>query len=106
ELGLLPRLSRRQLRLGGRGWRGRSDGARAPARSSAGPIRGRAGDDRTRAERTGGGAQLTTPRPTGDQFMSNIDPTLERNRAFAEAGSHEGAMVFPALRLFVITCLD
>lgn len=38
--------------------------------------------------------------------MSNIDPTLERNRAFAEAGSHEGAMVFPALRLFVITCLD
>jgi carbonic anhydrase len=31
---------------------------------------------------------------------------LERNRAFAAAGAHEGAVVFPALQLFVITCLD
>jgi carbonic anhydrase len=31
---------------------------------------------------------------------------LERNRAFAAAGGHEGAVVFPNLRLFVITCLD
>jgi carbonic anhydrase len=38
--------------------------------------------------------------------MSNIDPALERNRAFAAAGGHEGAIVFPNLRLFVITCLD
>ena len=38
--------------------------------------------------------------------MSNIDPTLERNRAFAAAGGQEGAVVFPTLRLFVITCLD
>src|SRR5215467_9615275 len=37
---------------------------------------------------------------------SNIDPALERNRAFAAAGGHEGAVVFPNLRLFVITCLD
>src|SRR3982074_3677722 len=37
---------------------------------------------------------------------ANIDPTLERNRAFAAAGGHEGAVVFPNLRLFVITCLD
>jgi carbonic anhydrase len=35
-----------------------------------------------------------------------MDITLERNRAFAAAGGHEGAVVFPALRLFVITCLD
>jgi len=47
--------------------------------------------------------------------MSNREPTphaadiasaLERNRAFAAAGGHEGAVVFPTLRLFVITCLD
>jgi carbonic anhydrase len=37
---------------------------------------------------------------------TNIDPALERNRAFAAAGGHEGAVVFPDLRLFVITCLD
>jgi carbonic anhydrase len=35
-----------------------------------------------------------------------FDSTLERNRAFASAGGHEGAVVFPNLRLFVITCLD
>jgi carbonic anhydrase len=38
--------------------------------------------------------------------MSNIDSALDRNRAFAAAGGHEGAVVFPTLRLFVITCLD
>jgi carbonic anhydrase len=37
---------------------------------------------------------------------ANIDPALERNRSFAAAGGHEGAVVFPDLRLFVITCLD
>jgi carbonic anhydrase len=37
---------------------------------------------------------------------ANIDPALQRNRAFAAAGGHEGAVVFPNLRLFVITCLD
>jgi carbonic anhydrase len=31
---------------------------------------------------------------------------LERNRAFAAAGGHEGAVVLPNLNLFVITCLD
>jgi carbonic anhydrase len=35
-----------------------------------------------------------------------IDSVLERNRAFAAAGGHEGAVVFPRLRLLVITCLD
>jgi carbonic anhydrase len=37
---------------------------------------------------------------------TGIEPALERNRAFAAAGGHEGAVVFPDLRLFVITCLD
>src|SRR6516165_10461028 len=36
----------------------------------------------------------------------NIDTAFERNRAFAAAGGHEGAVVFPNLRLFVVTCLD
>jgi carbonic anhydrase len=36
----------------------------------------------------------------------NIDSALERNRAFAAAGGHQGAVMFPNLRLFVITCLD
>jgi carbonic anhydrase len=38
--------------------------------------------------------------------MSGIDSTLERNRAFAAGGGHEGAVVFPELRLFVVTCVD
>jgi carbonic anhydrase len=40
------------------------------------------------------------------QGSPNIESALERNRAFAAAGGHEGAVVFPNLRLFVITCLD
>jgi carbonic anhydrase len=38
--------------------------------------------------------------------MTGIESALERNRAFAAAGGHEGAVVFPDLRLFVVTCLD
>ncbi|HEY2160742.1 MAG TPA: carbonic anhydrase [Solirubrobacteraceae bacterium] len=38
--------------------------------------------------------------------MNGIESAFERNRAFAAAGEHEGAVVFPNLRLFVITCLD
>jgi carbonic anhydrase len=42
--------------------------------------------------------------------MTQVDigsgAALARNRAFAAAGGHEGAVVFPQLRLFVITCLD
>ncbi|MGO9487530.1 MAG: carbonic anhydrase [Solirubrobacteraceae bacterium] len=37
---------------------------------------------------------------------ANIDPALERNRRFAAAGAYEGAVMFPELGLFVITCLD
>jgi carbonic anhydrase len=35
-----------------------------------------------------------------------IEAAIERNRAFAAAGGHKNAVVFPNLRLFVITCLD
>src|SRR6204780_2261688 len=42
----------------------------------------------------------------GQLGANNIDAVLERNRAFAAAGGHHGAVVFPALSLFVITCLD
>jgi carbonic anhydrase len=42
----------------------------------------------------------------GQLGVANIESALERNRAFAAAGGHEGAVVFPKLRLFVITCLD
>ena len=38
--------------------------------------------------------------------MTGIDSALERNRAFAARGGQDGAVVFPNLRLFVVTCLD
>jgi carbonic anhydrase len=41
-----------------------------------------------------------------DRGAGGIETALERNRAFAAHGGHEGAVVFPKLRLFVITCLD
>jgi carbonic anhydrase len=37
---------------------------------------------------------------------TGIDSALERNRAFAASGGHQGAVVFPELRLFVVTCID
>jgi carbonic anhydrase len=43
---------------------------------------------------------------SGESNAANIDSALERNRAFAAAGGHQGAVVFPKLSLFVITCLD
>jgi carbonic anhydrase len=38
--------------------------------------------------------------------MTGIESALERNRTFGASGGHEGAVVFPELRLFVVTCLD
>jgi carbonic anhydrase len=62
------------------------------ATPSAGPVLGQA---------TGvGPAGLSEPGAAG------IESVLARNRAFAAAGGHEDAVVFPNLRLFVITCLD
>jgi carbonic anhydrase len=49
------------------------------------------------------GFELGSPSQPG---ATNINSALERNRAFAAAGGHKGAVVFPKLRLFVITCLD
>ena len=49
------------------------------------------------------GLDLTTPSRPG---AGNLEAVVERNRAFAAAGGHQGAVVFPTLRLFVITCLD
>ena len=49
------------------------------------------------------GFELAEP----DQLeAANIETALARNRAFAAAGGHQDAVVFPNLRLFVITCLD
>lgn len=52
-------------------------------------------------------------RATGFELGAPDDPgaprfasALARNRAFAAAGGHEGAVVFPTLGLFVITCCD
>ena len=59
------------------------------------------------------GANSEVGRATGFELASRgqpsaagIESALERNRAFAAAGGQEGAVVFPTLRLFVITCLD
>jgi len=43
---------------------------------------------------------------SGQPSAGNFETALARNRAFAAAGGHQGAVVFPSLRLFVITCLD
>ena len=49
------------------------------------------------------GFELASP---GQPAAANVEAVLERNRAFAPTGGHQGAVVFPNLRLFVITCLD
>jgi carbonic anhydrase len=52
---------------------------------------------------------LTAPEATPEAAptpAAGITTALERNRAFAAGGGQEGAVVFPALRLFVISCLD
>jgi carbonic anhydrase len=42
----------------------------------------------------------------GQPTAGNVEAALARNREFAAAGGHEGAVVLPHLNLFVITCLD
>jgi carbonic anhydrase len=49
------------------------------------------------------GFELASP---GQPTTADVEVALERNRAFAAAGGHHDAVVFPNLRLFVITCLD
>jgi carbonic anhydrase len=48
---------------------------------------------------------LATP-SNEKQSLSGTEIAVARNRAFAEAGKHEGATLIPALRLLVLTCLD
>jgi carbonic anhydrase len=47
-----------------------------------------------------------TPTASDEQSLAGIDSAFARNRAIAAAGGHEGATLFPTLRLLVITCLD
>ena len=48
----------------------------------------------------------TLSRTVSDLAPDGFATALARNREFAAAGGHEGAVVFPKLRLFVIGCLD
>jgi carbonic anhydrase len=43
---------------------------------------------------------------SGERNGAGITSALARNRAFAGAGGHEGASLFPNLRMVVVTCLD
>jgi carbonic anhydrase len=43
---------------------------------------------------------------SGQPGAGKVEALLARNRAFAAAGGHEGAVMFPNLGLFVITCMD
>jgi len=38
--------------------------------------------------------------------MSNLDPLLERNRAFEATGAYVGLAIMPRQPVFVVTCLD
>ena len=38
--------------------------------------------------------------------MSNLDELLERNQAFARAGTHEGLAPLPKHQVLVISCID
>jgi carbonic anhydrase len=38
--------------------------------------------------------------------MSNLDPLLERNQAFARAGGHLGISPMPEHQLFIVSCID
>jgi carbonic anhydrase len=38
--------------------------------------------------------------------VTGIETALARNAGFAAGGGHRNAVVFPRLRLFVVTCLD
>jgi carbonic anhydrase len=59
------------------------------------PVRSEIGEDN--------GFELAGPEQLE---TAGIETALARNRAFAAAGGHKDAVVFPNLRLFVISCLD
>jgi carbonic anhydrase len=49
---------------------------------------------------------MTTPQAAPSAETTGIELVRARNGAFAAAGGHHGAVVFPRLGLFVIACLD
>src|SRR5262245_57849248 len=53
-------------------------------------------------------ARHAIPATTAEQpdKPAGFETALVRNRAFAAAAGHEGAGMFPSLRLLVVTCLD
>jgi carbonic anhydrase len=51
----------------------------------------------------GSGGRLNRNRVRGGHV---VNEALDRNRAFAAAGGHAGATIFPKLRMIVLTCLD
>jgi len=40
------------------------------------------------------------------EMGDGIEEALGRNREFAARGGHEGQVIFPNLRLYVVTCID
>jgi carbonic anhydrase len=50
--------------------------------------------------------QAARVRDAASPDAANFHTALERNRQFAAAGGHVGAVVMPTLRTFVVTCLD
>ena len=53
---------------------------------------------------TGEEARFEPTRP--ELGVASFETARARNRAFAAVGGYEGATMFPALRLLVVTCLD
>ena len=41
-----------------------------------------------------------------EENTSNLRPLLDRNRAFAAGGAHEGVAIMPRQPVFLVTCLD
>jgi carbonic anhydrase len=41
-----------------------------------------------------------------EALVSNLRPLLERNRAFAATGAHDGLAIMPRQQVFLVTCLD
>jgi carbonic anhydrase len=57
-------------------------------------------------EKTVSNQDATPPAGSLIRQATGIESALARNRAFAAAGGHRGAVVLPTLGLFVITCVD
>ena len=49
---------------------------------------------------------MTNTRTNSEMNAAGFETAIARNRAFAAAGGHQGAAMFPNLKLFVVSCLD